>query len=228
MALAAVALTALGAGCGREEEPDLVNGKTLFVQKCGSCHVLGRANTQGLVGPNLDAAFAAARRDGFNDETVEGVVYRQIANVRRRSKMPANLVRGDDRRDVAAYVGMAAARRGQDTGELAEAGKPKGSKKTVRAKGGSLRIDADPSGALAFVAGKAIAPSGTLQLLMANESSTQHNIAVKDGGFDEKGPVVGQGGTSKLSVDLKPGTYTFYCSVPGHEAGGMKGTLNVE
>ena len=39
---------------------------------------------------------------------------------------------------------------------------------------------------------------------------------------------MGKGGTSKVSVNLKPGTYTFYCSVPGHEAGGMKGTLTVK
>ncbi len=227
-ALAAAALAAAAAGCGTEEEPDLVNGKELFVQKCGACHVLKRANTQGLVGPNLDDAFAASRRDGFNDETVEGVVSRQIENVRRTSKMPANLVRGDDKRDVAAYVGMAAAQPGQDQGELAQAGKPKTSSKTVRAKGGNLQIDADPGGALAFTAGKATAPAGAIQLLMENPSSTQHNIAVKGGGLDEKGPVVGQGGTSKLSVSLKPGKYTFYCSVPGHEAGGMKGSLSVE
>ena len=43
-----------------------------------------------------------------------------------------------------------------------------------------------------------------------------------------KGPVVGTGGDSKFTVTLKPGTYTFFCSVPGHEAGGMKGTLVVK
>ena len=40
--------------------------------------------------------------------------------------------------------------------------------------------------------------------------------------------MVGQGGTSKVTANLKPGTYEFYCSVPGHEAGGMKGTLTVK
>jgi mono/diheme cytochrome c family protein len=226
---AALAATvgALATGCGKGEEADLVKGKTLFVQKCGSCHVLGRANTQGQIGPSLDKAFQAARRDGLGENTIEGVTYEQILSPRRNSKMPARLVQGGDARDVAAYVAEAAAVPGQDEGELAQAGRPKQSKRTVRAQGGRLQIDADPSGALAFAAAKAVAEAGGLELVMENPSPIQHNIAVKGSGLDEKGPVVGNGGTSSVRADLKPGTYTFYCSVPGHEAGGMKGTLTV-
>ena len=40
--------------------------------------------------------------------------------------------------------------------------------------------------------------------------------------------MVQNGGTSTISQNLKPGTYTFYCSVDGHEAAGMKGTLTVK
>jgi mono/diheme cytochrome c family protein len=117
---AALAALPLGA-CGRDE-PDLSNGKALFVQDCGSCHVLGRAGTQGTTGPDLDASFRAALRSGMNRDTVEGIVRRQIANVRRNSVMPANLVTGDDARDVAAYVGFATDKRGEDQGALAQAG----------------------------------------------------------------------------------------------------------
>jgi mono/diheme cytochrome c family protein len=118
----AVALGAVPlAACGRDE-PDLSNGKALFVQDCGSCHVLGRAGTQGQTGPSLDAAFRAALRSGMNRDTVKGIVRDQIANVRRNSVMPANLVVGDDARDVAAYVAFAADKRGEDQGALAQAG----------------------------------------------------------------------------------------------------------
>ena len=117
VALAIVAFTA----CGRGED-DLSNGKAQFVQKCGSCHELGRAGTQGQTGPSLDAAFRAALQGGMNRDTIEGVVHRQIANVRRNSKMPADLVTGQDARDVAAYVAYATAKTGEDSGALAQAG----------------------------------------------------------------------------------------------------------
>ena len=226
LALAA-AVAVVAAGCGRQHEPDLVNGKALFVQKCASCHTLKRANAQGVQGPNLDQAFATARRDGMTEATVRGIVHRQIANVRRGSIMPRNLVEGVDAQDVASYVGRVAGQAGADAGALASAGKPKVSKKPVVEKAGKLQIDADPTGALAFTAVNALGKAGSLELAMANKANVQHDISLKGGGVNKQGPTVGQGGTSKLSVSVKPGKYTFYCSVPGHEAGGMKGTLTV-
>lgn len=217
------------AACGREDEPDLVNGKSLFIGKgtCGSCHTLSRAGTRGTQGPNLDQAFATARRDGLKDTTIEGVVRDQIGNVRMGSIMPEDLVTGDDARDVAAYVAKVAGAGGQDVGALAQVGQRKAGK-PVAAKDGLLEIAADPTGALAFVASKATAEAGKIEFVMPNKSPIQHDIAVKDGGQRGKGPVVGQGGTSRFSADLKAGEYEFYCTVPGHEAGGMKGELTVK
>ena len=117
---AAVALP-LGA-CGARDENDLTNGKAQFTQKCGSCHTLTRAGTQGTTGPNLDTAFRTALSDGFTRETVEGIVHRQILHPRRTSAMPAELVSGQDAKDVAAYVAFAVDRQGQDQGQLAQAG----------------------------------------------------------------------------------------------------------
>jgi plastocyanin len=230
LALPAALLAGLVAvGCGSHStHSDLVNGKTLFVQKCGACHTLARANTKGIQGPNLDAAFVTARQDGFKNSGIEGVVHDQISHVRRGSIMPNNLVSGDDARDVAAYVGQAAAVPGKDSGELATAGQPKTSNKTATEQNGTLTIPADPSGALAFQYGKATANAGSVTLEMPNKASITHDISIKGNGVDQKGPRVGQGGTSKVTADLKPGTYEFYCSVPGHEAGGMKGTLTVK
>ena len=227
LAAAAACAAAVASGCGREEADDLVNGKTLFVERCASCHVLERANATGVVGPNLDEAFGPARGDGLGEETVEGVVLNQIANVLRGSEMPPDLVEGQDAEDVAAYVAMVAGQPGEDTGELAQAGQPEVSDEPVVAENGTLQIDADESGALAFTAARAEAPAGAVEFVMDNPSPVEHNIAVKNGGLDEQGPVVGQGGTSRVSANLRPGEYTFYCSVPGHEEGGMKGTLTV-
>jgi mono/diheme cytochrome c family protein len=120
-ALGAVAIAlALGA-CGRND-PNLETGKAKFVEKCGSCHTLARAGTAGTTGPNLDTAFQAALRDGMDRDTIEGIVHKQVLHPRTDSKMPAGLVKGEDASDVAAYVGYAAAKTGDDEGALATAG----------------------------------------------------------------------------------------------------------
>jgi plastocyanin len=231
VALAVVA-TALAAGCSgsREETPDLVNGKKLFVGEgtCGSCHALARAGTKGTQGPDLDQAFGPSRADGLGQGTIAGVVEQQIANVRRSSTMPEDLVTGKDARDVAAYVAAVAGMPGKDTGLLASAGAPEVSGKPAVAKGGTLEIPAAESGALAFLASAAQAKAGPLELVMPNPAPVPHNIAIEGAGVSEKGPVVNQGGTSKIKATVKAGKYTFLCTVPGHEAGGMKGELTVK
>ena len=118
-ALTALALLLIAGG---RDEPDLSEGKALFTQKCGSCHALQRAGTQGQTGPDLDAAFRSALARGFTRETVEGIVHRQILHPRRNSQMPAGLVEGEQAKDVAAYVAFAAQRAGEDQGALAQAG----------------------------------------------------------------------------------------------------------
>src|SRR5207244_1731840 len=95
------------------------------------------------------------------------------------------------------------------------------------AKGGVLTIPADPTGALSFTAKKATAPAGTIKFEMPNKSPIQHNLAIK-GPVTGAGPIVGSGGTSTFTATLKPGTYIFYCQVPGHQAAGMKGNLVVK
>jgi mono/diheme cytochrome c family protein len=113
LALALVGLVAI-AGCDLQEDADLDRGRELFIQRCGTCHQLAEAATQAETGPNLDAAFVAARERGNDQDTIEGVVQAQIANPRPASPsqtnlyMPADLVTGDDAEDVAAYVASVA------------------------------------------------------------------------------------------------------------------------
>ena len=93
---------------------------------------------------------------------------------------------------------------------------------------GAIEISADPGNALRFDVSELTAAAGTVTISMANPSSLPHNVAIKGNGVDAKGEIVSSGGTSTVSADLAPGTYTFYCSVPGHEQGGMTGTLTVK
>jgi plastocyanin len=226
-ALAAAALAAASvalAACGRDNA-DLANGKTLFVSHCGACHALARANTKGTQGPNLDDAFSADRQDGMTAKTVEGVVVHQIGYPRRGSIMPAKLVKGQDATDVAAYVGFAAGIPGKDQGALATAGQVQTSNKPAVEKNGKITIDAVDG--TAFSAKTARAKPGKVTFDMPNKSPLDHNIALK-GVPGAAGKIIPHGAVSTFTATLKPGKYTFYCEVPGHEAAGMKGTLTVK
>jgi mono/diheme cytochrome c family protein len=110
--LALVALAAIMvavSGCGTTDA-DPERGRTLFIQKCGTCHAMAQAGTTAQTGPNLDRAFAAAREEGNDSDTVEGVVKAQVeyprpSNGNPSVSMPADIVTGQDLDDVAAYVG---------------------------------------------------------------------------------------------------------------------------
>lgn len=74
------------------------------------------------------------------------------------------------------------------------------------------------------------APAGPVRLVLTNRSDLAHNIALRGPKLAKPrlGKVVGKGKKSVVAfANLPPGRYTFYCSVFGHEAGGMKGTLTV-
>ncbi len=93
----------------------------------------------------------------------------------------------------------------------------------------SLAIAANSSGSLSYDKKTLSAKAGKVTITMTNMSPIGHNITIQQG---TSGAVLGstptfQGGTKSVSLTLKAGTYTFYCSVPGHRAGGMVGTLTV-
>lgn len=228
--LAAAATAVFAVGCGPTVsggDGNLLNGKRLFVSKCGACHVLSRAGSKGVTGPNLDAAYAAALRDGFPRSTYAGVIHRQILYPDTLGVMPANLVTGQDARDVAAYVAFAAGKPGMDEGALANA-VPGQNQKIAVEKGGQLQINPDPNGQLIYDASGATGTTGSLTIISINKSAVPHNIALEGQGIKEEGKIVSGGGTSKISVSVKAGKYTFYCSVTGHRQAGMVGTLTVK
>jgi uncharacterized cupredoxin-like copper-binding protein len=226
-------------GCELKDDGDnLVNGKTLFVEKCAACHALDRAGAKGVVGPSLDQAWQQANTDGFGRSTYEGIVHRQILQPNRRQQvdpatgkalplMPADLVTGDDAQDVAAYVAYAADAGGKDAGRLATAGAAE-QEELAKAEGGKLSIPADPNGRTLYTFKNAEAPAGALEIDSKNDATVDHNIALEGNGVNEVGDVVKDGGTSTIQVDVQPGEYSFYCSVAGHRAAGMEGKLTVK
>ena len=221
---AALALSACSAH-PEAENANLIAGKQLFVQKCGSCHVLARAQTKGTTGPDLDEAFQQAIKDGMPRSDFAGAIHGQILHPSRNGVMPAKLVTGDKAYDVAAYVAQSVAAGGKDTGLLATAVKQAGGGKPAVEKNGSLEIDADPTGQLAFVTDSAQGTPGQITVKMANKSGTPHDIVIDGKG---KGQVVQNGAVSQFEADFAAGSYTFYCSVPGHRAAGMQGKLTVK
>jgi mono/diheme cytochrome c family protein len=131
VALVAVLVAFLTAGCGAvahmtDGDGDPARGKEIFKQPtldgqpgCGTCHTLANAGTTGVVGPNLDTTFGIVRAQGFDISTIRDVVRGQIAYPETETAeggtgMPANLVTGQDARDVADYVAQCAQLPAQD------------------------------------------------------------------------------------------------------------------
>jgi plastocyanin len=93
-----------------------------------------------------------------------------------------------------------------------------------------LSVAADPSGQLRFTKSALTAKAGKVTIKFTNRASLPHNLTVQQG---TNGPVLGatptfEGGAKTLTLQLKPGKYTFFCSVPGHRQAGMQGTLTVQ
>jgi uncharacterized cupredoxin-like copper-binding protein len=101
---------------------------------------------------------------------------------------------------------------------------------TASGGGQTETTSADPNGALKFTQTSLAAKAGKVTLQMSNPSSSgiEHGIAVEGNGVDQDGQIVQPGGTSTLSVDLKPGKYEFYCPFDSHKQQGMTGTLTVK
>lgn len=95
--------------------------------------------------------------------------------------------------------------------------------------GGTIDIAADPSGAIAFTTGDIDASAGANTLNFDNSSPTAHNVEIVDADDNVVGETdVITDSTASADVDLKPGTYTYFCDVADHRAEGMEGTITVK
>jgi plastocyanin len=93
----------------------------------------------------------------------------------------------------------------------------------------TLKFEADPSGQLAYTTTSATAKAGKVTIEFDNPQSLTHDVAIESSSGEEIGKTeLVADGSDSTTVDLKPGAYTFYCSVPGHREAGMEGTLTVK
>ena len=92
--------------------------------------------------------------------------------------------------------------------------------------GSTVKISADPSGALKFEQTDVSATAGSITIDFTNMSSLPHDVTIEGNGASGATDEITDSTTS-TTVDLEPGTYTFFCSVDGHRAAGMEGTLTV-
>jgi uncharacterized cupredoxin-like copper-binding protein len=116
-------------------------------------------------------------------------------------------------------VALAAGCGSSSSGGSSGSSVPKGS-------GQVISIPISTSG-FSFTKTTATAKAGVITLEAKNPQSVMHDISIKGTGVSEQGNQVSNGGTSTVTATVTPGTYVFYCSVPGHEQAGMKGVLTV-
>ena len=95
--------------------------------------------------------------------------------------------------------------------------------------GSTLRLSADPGGAIKFDKSSLTAKAGKVTVVMKNPSSATapHAVEIEGQGVEKESDVVQPGGTARVTATLKPGEYEFYCPVGDHAEEGMEGTLTV-
>jgi uncharacterized cupredoxin-like copper-binding protein len=91
----------------------------------------------------------------------------------------------------------------------------------------ALKLAAEPGGQLSYDTKQLAAKAGKVTIAMTNMSPIEHDVAIAQGSKVLGTTPTFQGGSRTLTLNLKPGTYTFYCTVPGHRQAGMEGTLTV-
>lgn len=109
---------------------------------------------------------------------------------------------------------------------------PASGKKTANSGEASqtLKVEADPNGQLAYVPNKLSAKAGNVTIEFKNPQGLSHDLAVEDpsGKLIGKSELIAESSTSLSLSNLTPGTYHYYCTVPGHREAGMEGTLLVK
>ena len=92
-----------------------------------------------------------------------------------------------------------------------------------------LSISADPEGQLKYSTTTLTTKAGKVSIAFTNMAPLSHNLTVASSSGAQAGATeTFQGATKTLSLNLTPGVYKFFYTVPGHRAAGMEGTLTVQ
>jgi plastocyanin len=95
--------------------------------------------------------------------------------------------------------------------------------------GSTVKFEADPGGNLAYTTDTATAKAGSVTVDFNNPQALTHDVQIEDAqGKEVGGTELIASGEDSTTVELEPGTYTYFCSVPGHREAGMEGTLTVK
>jgi plastocyanin len=134
---------------------------------------------------------------------------------------------------VAAALGLAACGGGSSNNDTTAAATPANTATSGggAAGGGASTVNiSTPSGStLAYDQKDVSAKAGSVTIDFQNNESIPHDVAVEDSSGKELGATdLVASGSSTATVSLTPGTYTFFCTVPGHREAGMEGTLTVK
>ncbi|HVE67377.1 MAG TPA: plastocyanin/azurin family copper-binding protein [Solirubrobacteraceae bacterium] len=93
---------------------------------------------------------------------------------------------------------------------------------------GVVEVSADPSGQLRFEQSSLTARPGSVTIRFDNPSQLPHDVKVARGSTVLGGTRVITDAKATAAVNLQPGAYVFFCSVPGHREAGMEGDLSVQ
>jgi plastocyanin len=105
---------------------------------------------------------------------------------------------------------------------------PSSSGSSSGALSSKVSLAASANGQLSYDTKTLHAKAGKVSIDFTNSSPVEHNVTIEGAGKQLGATPTFQGGSKTLTLDLQAGTYKFFCSVPGHRAAGMEGTLIVE
>jgi plastocyanin len=213
-----------GAEGGESEGAAGSPGAQVFADSgCGTCHTLAAAGSTGKTGPNLDEFLAP---DDTTPDVEEMIVKpnTEVAEGYSGNVMPANYGERLSETEVEQLALYLVA-----TTPAKPAAAPKGKGGTAaKGAGGTLELAANPT-QIAYEQTQLTSKPGKVTIDFTNPAALEHDVAIEgpEGKRLAVSETIAKGKTS-VSAELAPGTYHYFCTVPGHREAGMEGTLTVK